>query len=755
MLNFLLSQLLVMSLFLVSSCGDLFMRKDSDVSFGQFATCAFDSEALARVLSKNIQGELNCLERNLLFFVDIVKSDAPGSLSEKELKAYIRVHLKEEIDEGTLTALSSIFDLSSVIFGDRKGYIKRRNVSELMGLLKEINVLFVDNNIHEYFTTSERISYLEHSRRKAIIFNTLLKVGNSLNSKLVKNKNTLDLNAFINYFNGIGEDQLLERAKTALFIKKAVIGGEENVLSYNDINTLSLILKDLSKIVYDFTNIFDVDVDPADDEDVINILKEDVETAAKNFYYRDQPDEKILTFAQLENLLDSFAPSIKPYLKYKKSLLKVKEILFGDNSDHFTAKDFNTFFQSVLLTNLERGVLFYRAYRENLELVDTDKPIDDSISNITTIGDTEEIYKNDFNRILKNYRFFRGERKTPLFDVKYNRNMRSLLEIAIIEDITNRIFKHYGKPISEGSDRYIINLDELNIILKDFETLILDLGWVYPGRLSSTANTITLMTSLFHNQSNGDGNIEVEEFVEFVITMLTSLDLSNTLYDGIQKYCKLDKHGSYNAQCFRDNFRTTLTDAKENDKISSTVAETVPLLNKYLNELSEIEYQSYMKRTATFSRACTNFKSDGLEVPMAKGDGLVSWAGLLAIEQTMIKFDKNKDDLLSPGELDGLYEVFKPALKGLIPVEFLKGKSKQFFQYIVKYKKIPDVSNITGLKSLLKAAKQGVHFAIFLYYPWYPRKADADRMTFAAVLQIIAENMPTEGEPFDCEILRN
>lgn len=755
MLNLLFSQLLVMSLFLVSSCGDLFMTKEPKVSFDQFATCAFDSEALAKVLSKNIVGELNCLERNLLFFVDIVRSDAPGSLSEKELKAYIRTHLKKEIDEGTLKALGSIFDLSSVIFGDRKGYIKRRNVSELMGLLKEINRLFVDNNIHEYFTTDERISYLEHGRRKAIIFNTLLKVGNSLNKKLVKNNNSIDLNNFIDYFSGLGEDDLLKRTKTALFIKKAVIGGQENRLSYEDIHTLSLVLKDLSKIIYDFTNIFDVDVDPADDEDVINILKEDVETVAKNFYYRDQPEENILTFEQLEDIIDSFVPSFKSHLKYKKSLLKVKEILFGDNSETFTAKDFNTFFESILLTNLERGVLFYRAYRENEELVNIDRPIEDSLSNITTIGETEETYKNDFNRILRNYRYFKGERNTPLFDVKYSRNMRSMVEIAILEDIVNRVFTHYGKPISEGSKRYFITLEELNIVLKDFEPFILDQGWVYPGRLTSTANTITLMTSLFHQQSNGDSKIEVEEFVEFIITMLSSLDLSNTLFENIQKYCKLDKNGAYETKCFRDNFRATLTDHKPDDQSASTMAEAVPLLNEYLNSLSEYNYIAYMNMTAKFSRTCTHFKSDGMEVPMKKSDGLVSWAGLLVIEQSMIRFDKNKDNILSPAELEDLYVVFKPALDAMIPVDFLKPFSKKIFKYIIKFKRIPDFSSIKGLKSLAAAIAQGGHFVWHTFNPFTNKNANADRMTFASVLQLIAENTPEEGAPFDCEVLRN
>lgn len=749
-----------MSLFLVSSCGDLFTKKENEISLDQFATCDFDSEAISQILKENIKGELSCLKTNLLFFVDIVESDRPGTLSEKELKTYIRTNLSEQVDEGTLTALGSFFDLSSIIFGDKKGYIQRKNVISLFDLLIEINFHLVDSNIHEYFTTNDRITYLEHNRRKTDIYKALLKVGNALSAKMVDNQNSVNLNTFIDYFTGLGDDELLERAKSVLFIKKAILGGEQNELSFLDLKRLSMIIQDVSKIVYDFANIFDVDVNPEDDEDLINILKEDAETAADKFYFKDKPNEQILTIEELKKVTKVFAPQFEEYFKYEKEILKIKEILFGDNSAIFRAKDLSYFFESILGVNLERSVVIYRAYRENKETIEkvereNDGVIESDFNNITTIGSAQENYKEDFNRIVRNYRIFKGSKNVPLVDYKYERNVRSVVEIAFFEDIVNRVFKQYGELKKESTSHYTLSLEQMNALLGDFSELIYDMGWVYPGRLSNTADTVTLMTSLFHFQSNGDSRVEVAEMVEFIITMLSSLDLSDTLFENIAKYCDISDKGTYDVQCFRDNFRATIRDYKANDQTIGTIAEALPILDTYLNSLSERDYQAYMHRTAKFSRTCTTFPKDGIEVPMDKGDGLVTWAGLLAIEQTLLKYDENKDNILTPSELDNLYVVFKPALDAMIPVDFLKKHSKKIFKYIIKFQRIPDFSNIKGVKTFAQAVKQGGHFMWHTFNPFTNKDADADRMTFAAVLQIIAENTPVEGEPFDCELLRN
>ena len=134
-------------------------------------------------------------------------------------------------------------------------------------------------------------------------------------------------------------------------------------------------------------------------------------------------------------------------------------------------------------------------------------------------------------------------------------------------------------------------------------------------------------------------------------------------------------------------------------------------------------------------------------------ESVVSWAGLLVIEQSMLRFDVNRDNILSPSELDKLYVVFRGALEALIPVDFLKRYSKDIFRYIVKFQRLPE-TEVKGFKSLWRALRQGAHFVRFLFKSDRKQSVDADRMTYAAVLKIIAENTPSTDAPFDCETLR-
>ena len=74
---------------------------------------------------------------------------------------------------------------------------------------------------------------------------------------------------------------------------------------------------------------------------------------------------------------------------------------------------------------------------------------------------------------------------------------------------------------------------------------------------------------------------------------------------------------------------------------------------------------------------------------------------------------------------------------------------------MVKFQSVPDVPEITGVVSAWRAGREAVRFVKFLRKSNGKKAADADRMTFAAVLEIIAENSPQAIEnPFPCETLR-
>jgi len=92
--TFLMISLIVTQLVL-SSCGDMYSKKVKEKEVDQFATCELDTESIANVMTQNIEGDLNCLRSNLKFFIEIVKTDRPGFLSQERLEDYIKTNMED------------------------------------------------------------------------------------------------------------------------------------------------------------------------------------------------------------------------------------------------------------------------------------------------------------------------------------------------------------------------------------------------------------------------------------------------------------------------------------------------------------------------------------------------------------------------------------------------------------------------------------------------------------------------------------
>ena len=116
-----------------------------------------------------------------------------------------------------------MFDLSALVYGDAYGYIKKKNVEKLISLLKSFNKKMVRNKVYKHFTDEEKISFEEHNKRKAQIFNTLFDIGKMLSSQIKGNSNSINVSRFLDYFEGISDQEILENSKNLLFLKKAIL----------------------------------------------------------------------------------------------------------------------------------------------------------------------------------------------------------------------------------------------------------------------------------------------------------------------------------------------------------------------------------------------------------------------------------------------------------------------------------------------------------------------------------------------------
>lgn len=745
--------LLSFTLIIVSGCGDIFMNKveSQKESYNQFATCKFDFKAISQILKKNIKGDLLCLRRNLYLFMGVVESSQPGHLSQKELKVYIQKNMPE-VDSKTLGILTAVFEFNSLMFGDDINYISKENVEKLAEILIEFNRIFVEGELHEFFSSKEKIAFSEHDRRKSIVYNSFIEIGKLFHKYIEINEKEIVILDFIKKFQAPENKTLISYFENFSFAKKMILGGVEEKLTSKELKRMMSILGDMGKVIFDLVDLPNTEVEASEGGHIMMALKEDLHTVSRHLFYKKTDKEILLTYEQVKKAIAMFLPGVDKIVKYKASFLKAKEIVLGSGKETFSASEVHFLFTDFLLKNISKGVFVYRSYLNEQKITEKKVKISSSLENLETFNEAEKGYARDFNRILKDYRFYHGSSFAPLYDFTYSRNPKGLFDIMVFEDLSKRFFKYYGVKDKTAIGGYSISQKKLEVFMLDFQEIFEGEKYILPGRAKNSAETITLMTSLFHGQSDGDLKIEIPEFVEFVITMTTSLKLAEEMFTYMKKVCPLDEQGRVGTPCYRENFKNFLSHRIDNNQ---KIDHYIPLLKEYIFSLSSpATLEKYLVDTSKFSRRCTEF-NDGTEVPMAFGDFFVSWAGLLAIEQSMLRFDLNNSGALESFEVNEAYYIYKNAVEGMIPIESLKKYSRDFFKYLVKFRKVPEAPKNRSLRAFWRAFKDAAHFISFQFSSDNSQASSANRMTFAAVLRIIAENSPANiANPYPCETLR-
>ena len=740
-------------LLVFSSCSDMSEKTvEKETTPKEFAVCDSDPEIISKIMTLKITNELTCLESNLELFIQVVDgvNTKKGYLSQTDLMLFLKNNFNS-LDDSQLDAISALFDLNSLILGDDKEYISSSNVKKLIVLMKNFNSLMVDNNIYDFFSTENKIDFYDHNQGKIVIDKAFSELSQKVLATITDKNRSLDILELIKKLRNNDNKEILDHVTKMLFVKKVLIGGSKNFVTTSEIKKLLTMLGGIARVSFDFINVPYTNTKSFEDEKMVRSLREGVEFTIDKLDLNSRGSEIVFEYNDIKYVVDEFFPDFSIFTRYKDSFLKSKNVFMGNNSEYFTAKELFNLLGDKVYKNLNQGVFFYRTYNTNKNIMNSTSSINSNIPKVLIRTPQDRQSLKNYNRISQKYMFFKGSEYAPVFDRTYVRNARGMFEIAVYEDLITEFFKVYGTKRSGTVNGYILTLEQLQDFMEDFKDLFEGEGFILPGRARSTAETITLMTSLFHSQSDGTGELEVNEFVEFSITMFSSLNLANTMSDELNKICPLDYKGRYYADCFRHNILNVL-DLPVNK--SQKVSDFVPKLKSYLSNLSLNERNDYLSSTAQFSRTCFKF-SDGSEVPMDFGDGIVTWAGLLTIEQAIARFDKNKTNILEPSEVNDVYRIYKSAIIAMLPYKFLEKYAEDFFRYIVKYSKVPEVPEINGFSDFFSALSEGWDFVKFTFKSDKEKEASADRATFASVLKIIKANSPSSLEDdFDCDILK-
>jgi len=749
----------------LTSCGDLFMAKKSDDagSFNQFATCKLDTKALARIGEEKITGDLICLKENLHLFIDVVKTDRPGNLSLKELKKYITKNISD-IKPEVLESLGAIFDVNSLIYGDHPDYIAKENVDKLVNAFIDINEIIVSQKVFEYFSDKDDVSFKEHTRRRGIIFQALKAVGNRLSIEFVKNSRSIDIVSFLNRFKTEANGKKLDKFKSLLFVKRMFLGGQESLLGSADLKRLLDSLGEFGKVGYDLNHLPHIDDSNYEEVDLLILYKEAAEILVKNLYFKRNDSTAVMTLENVKDIVRNFVGiENQKWIKdaYDPTLLKVKKILFENDKKEFNGNEIHILFNDIISMNLKRGVFFYRAFEKNRDVLLSSEAITTPFDNVYIENDEEEKFLKDFNRIVMNYRYFRGKHFAASYSYDIKRNALGIFEISGIEVLMQKISESYC--VEDASYGVGCNLRSRELVkaLTDVSPVLEGEKISYPGRSQNSAETIALMSSLFQNQSDTNVNISVEEMSEFALGLFSSLQISGVVQDKISEVCTTDEKDRVLPECYRENFKELLLAGDD----SEVMADRFINLNNFIHSAST-DVSSYIREIELFTRSCTQF-SDGVDVPVSSGDQFSIFSGMIAIEQIMIRFDLDRNGYLDYDEVDASFEIYKGAVTSLIPVGFLKPMAKTFFLYLMTYRKLPNISAIddeSKWQTWKRVAKEGIHFARFAARSKRKKKklvnaAKPDRFTLATILKTLsAESATTKdfnrNNPNWCEFYR-
>mgnify|MGYP003682943075 CR=1 FL=1 len=755
------------------SCGDLFTKAtdSGEVALSQLGSCELNMDAFSYILEKNIKGDIKCLEEKLNVFMDFVRTERPGYMSKAALKDFL-LNGPMDVDPDIADIVDSVFDLSFLIRGTEKEFIKRADVGVLLDFLVKFNEHIWKSN--QLFKSEDKVNYYRHLSERSTIFNEFAIIAEELEAIYIPNRSQLDridTQQFIyNFFQG--DISNLEKLRSLMFLKRVFLGGDIWDLTHIEFKDSLSTLPYLAQAAFDIVKMDRYEF--ADKQSsLIKIFMKDIEIVKRLMFFDGSSHEPVFSITSATNAIKIAAPDLLPVdiTDYENEIRKLKDVLVGSDSDDVSARELIAFLD-LGMDVFQEGDLFYRAYEMYADELNSKEPITHSFEDFPVRNSLEQEFLDNFATIAQNYKFIKGSFTSPFFTYEFNRNANAFFQIGVLEYFVKKVMGHYGNANPNARGGFDMSLDQTVGVIDDFKWFLKDQGIITIGRtgggeVAGVADNLVLMSTLFQYQSDGCGDLscmEVPEITEFLIGLLTALEVKDYFTDTMMELCKdhLDQFDRIAPACFRNNFVKVLENPIPED--GRSISDYMPYLYQYVNELTKDVpagspitdsegYMTFITETESFTRTCTYYDEEETdEVYLRVNDAFAVFAGLLNVESTLIRFDQDQNNIIDStnsrkkNEVMTAYsEVYKGALIALAEQKLgnatlAKVLAKPIFKYLVKYGDVPDTSNFGSIwkfvKFILKRNKS----------------ADISRTTVATILKIISEQSENADlHPFKCE----
>lgn len=763
---------ILLSLFVLSGCGDLFGKKKVIKEFDSSrfqAKCDLDIARFSNILHEPITSQINCLQSNINLFIDLVENDYPGMMSRKAFEAYLRNYRTQDISEDVISAIKAVYDVNYLLTGDDKEYISKTSVEKIFVFLRVFN-LEASRYFARTFQNEAPGTYEMHKYDRGEVSGAAIRISEAL--RKVWNKNgaetrKLDIMGLLRSFSTPQTSADIEKVQDLLFAKKILLGGNKNILTHHEIGDLITRFHDFIALGLDAVRFKYIDLNQ---KSLISLLNKNIVSIDEIIYSRGGRDgEDFFTIDEIFHTVKMFVTSSDFDVdKYRNLIVEFKMILMGGSDSKVTGKDFREFMNHVK-TILRTGETFHSMYKTFIIPLESKLgPLVINYEQNRDIFPGREVEFKRFIRIVKDYRFMGGEFESPFYTREWWRNPDAIFEIYLFEYAIEQVFKKYGienppnAPVGSAGRNFSHHVDQAKFeaIVKKFATELVDMGLILPGRAISISDTISLLATLFQYQSSQVPEavpvMDPNEAAEFAITLMSGINMAKVVMDDFKQTCpatEIDEFDRLAPHCFKQNFFRIFCD---NYRRQFSLLFQDLNGNNSCEELVMNEYNTqYLQYTIDGSRTC-NYYNDASgkptteEIWYSEGDVMAAIVEMMHIEATMIRWDKNRNNRWDPDEADLAYSVYSTALDGFLEdmPSIVKKLKKKIYLYLLKHEKVPDAESFGGI----------VKFVKFLVS--FNQNNGASRKTMAAVLRAIgnenAKGRAEAGEKvWDCNLLRN